>query len=183
MASERKHVDWLDFLDTETLFAKEAEVSGQRLRVTGNVDQALRCQFGAGRQESFGGAGPWRVHHNHVHWFTGLCHFGDEVRGITDVKRGILDLIAPCVVFGVFYSVFVQLYANDLLGPHGGGNQANGARSAVGIKEGFCSGQSGILYGCPVKNLRLHRINLVKAFCRNAERAPQQFIFNVALSV
>ena len=140
MAGEREHVYWLDFLDTEAFFGKKAEVSGQRLRVTGNINQALRRQLGAGRQEGFGGTGPGRVHHDYVYCFTGLCHFGDEARGVTGVKRGILDLIAPSVVFCVFYGVFVQLYTNDLSGAHSGGNQANGARSAIGIKEGFCSG-------------------------------------------
>ena len=86
-------------------------------------------------------------------------------------------------MYRVFNRVAVELNAYHLTRAALGGDYADGADAAVGVKHGFVSFKVGELDRLAVEHLGLHGVYLIKALGRNAESAAAQDVLDIALAV
>ena len=182
MSRKRKHIISPAPFGLVSVFFEPRHVSCECFRVAGNVDDAVRCKADNGGEEGFIASGTRRIHKYDICVLARFCHFGHKYASVVLIKGNVFCLIHFGISVGIAHGIRVQFHADDLPGflcCH----QPDGSDSAVGIDHALFSGQIGQLDRFSVKELGLHRIDLIKGFRRNAESSAAQFILNVTFSV
>ena len=162
---------------------EDAQVTGQGLRVAGDVHHppgGAGCQ---GREELPAGAGPGRVHEHHIPALPLLGGLGQELPGVAPGEPGVFHGVFLGVLDGVLHRVGVQLHPQHLSGAVLGRHQADGADAAVGVQHLLLAGELRELHGLAVEHLCLHGVDLVEGLGRDAEPAAAQLVHNVPRAV
>ena len=109
-------------------------------------------------------------------------HSLQEKRSICTMKPGVFNLICPCVLNSAgncLTIAFNSNHATDTLRS----NQPNGPNAAVSIQNGLRFIWICHLNCCPVENLCLFRVDLVKAGRRQPKANPAKAVFNPPFSI
>ena len=99
------------------------------------------------------------------------------------VETDIFQIICSCVYDCIPHGIAVKFCTDNIACAVFGGNYADCADSAVGVKHGFVAFEICKFNCFAVQNFGLNGVNLVKAFRRNSEPATAENIFNITLAV
>lgn len=177
-----KHVHGLNLCHAVAVGSQVIKIARERLRVAGDVHDALRRETAQRREKPLVAACARRVEDDHVGALARLCHALQELPGVGGIKAHVAGVILLCVSNRVAHGVAVVLHADDLPGAAAGKN-ADGAGAAVGVDHRLRAGQPGKLQRLAVEHLRLHGIDLVKRARRDAEREFTELLVDRAGAV
>ena len=182
MPREREHIEWLNRTDVVVL-RKRSEVSRQRDRITGDVDNSLRSDDGKRPEELLVCPCACRVHYHRVEVNSLLGALPEVLPGVAAVER---DVPGKPVELAVLYCVAHR--RGVVFYPLNGLNAVRGdypyrAGAAVRVQERVRFLQRSGIHRVGIQPFRLLRIHLIEGLRRDPEALSAYLVNDVAVAV
>ena len=158
------------------------QIPREGLRIAGDIDNALRLYLAGALQKALGAAAPRRVHNHDIELLSALGDAQQKIARIVREEAYVLNAVPFRVRNRIPHGRLVKLHT-DHLSRAAGCRHAYGAHTAVGIEHRIVCSQIRKRERGLVEFLGHLRIHLIEGGRREAEREPQEFIFDVALAV
>lgn len=182
MVGHWEHIHGLDLLDFVAVLSEVLQVAGEGLGVAGDIDHLLGSKSADGAHEVLVASGAGWIHEYGVHLLAFGGHIHHELAGISVIEVDIFGIIHFCVADGILDGVGIHLNTNDISGLLGG-DDADGADSAVGIDDGLLAGKLGIFDGCAIEDFSLDGVDLIEGLGGDAELAVAELVHDISRAV
>lgn len=180
-ACPAEHIDALNLFGGVSAFGQDFGVAGEGWRAAGDVDDAFGRGGDDGAQDGGVTALARWVEDDDVRAETVGNKLREKLFRRADVKDGVFNVIARGVLIGVPDGFGNDFNADDFFG-FLRQKQGDGSRAAVGVHDGFVSGQTGVFERKPVELFSLRGIDLKEGERRNGEAKPAERVLHRAFA-